>query len=150
VSATAWRRSGWWTKRGGLPLAATDDARAGFRLIDAIVKRGRQDRTALDALPPPKDENDTGLQFAVGVVNLAFGSNEVAARQFKRIIDRTRPSVSVLTAEAPLYYGRALQKMGKTEDSRKAYEQFLGSWKDSDAGLPLLVAAKREYAALGR
>jgi len=56
----------------------------------------------------------------------------------------------VLHVEAPLYYGRALAKLGKIDESRKAYERFLESWKNADAGLPLLVAARKEYAALGR
>jgi hypothetical protein len=60
------------------------------------------------------------------------------------------PSLSPLSAEADLYLGRALAKMGKTDESRKAYERFLDRWKNADAGLPILGAAKREYAALGK
>jgi tetratricopeptide (TPR) repeat protein len=133
-----------------LPLATTEDARTGFREIDAVIKLRRHDRTALDALPAPKDDNDTGLPFIIGVANLEFGDAAVAAEQFKRLADRVRPSQSVLAAEAPLYYGRALAKLGKMDESRKAYERFFESWKNADAGLPLLVAAKKEYAALGR
>jgi tetratricopeptide (TPR) repeat protein len=132
-----------------LPLASTNDARTAFREVDAVIKLRRHDRTALDALPAPKDDNDTGLPFTIGVANLEFGNAAVAAEQFKRIADRVRPSLSVLSVEAPLYYGRALAKLGKVDESRKAYEKFLESWKNADAGLPLLVAAKKEYAALG-
>jgi tetratricopeptide (TPR) repeat protein len=135
---------------GRLPLATSEEARSGFRLIDAILKMRRGDRTALEVLPPPKDDNDTGVPFASGVINLEFGHADAAAQQFKTIIDRRRPSLSILIAEAPLYYGRALAKMGKVDESRKAYERFLESWKNADAGLPLLVAAKGEYAALTR
>jgi tetratricopeptide (TPR) repeat protein len=133
-----------------LPLASGEDIQTDFRLIDSLLKIRRGDRTALDLLPPPKDENDTGLQFVVGVVNLAFGNNEVAAQRFKKLSERSRSSLSSLAVEANMYYGRALAKMGKTDESRKAYEQFLDLWKNADAGLPIIAAAKQEYAALGR
>jgi eukaryotic-like serine/threonine-protein kinase len=133
-----------------LPLATTEDARTGFREVEAVIKLRRHDRTALDGLPAPKDDNDTGLPFTIGVANLEFGNAAAAADQFERLTGRTRPSLSVLAVEAPLYYGRALAKLGKVNESRKAYDQFFESWKDADPGLPLLVAAKKEYAALGR
>ena len=131
------------------PLASSEDARVGLALIDALVKMRKRDRAALATLPTPKDDNDTGLLFAIGVVNLAFDNNDVAAREFSKIAGRPVPSLSPLSAEADLYLGRALAKMGKTAESRKAYERFLDRWKNADAGLPILAAAKREYAALG-
>jgi tetratricopeptide (TPR) repeat protein/predicted Ser/Thr protein kinase len=132
------------------PLASSDDARVGLALIDALVKMRKGDRAALASLPTPKDDNDTGLLFAIGVVNLAFDNNEAAVREFSKIAGRPVPSLSPLSAEADLYLGRALAKMGKTDESRKAYERFLDRWKNADAGLPILAAAKREYAALGK
>jgi eukaryotic-like serine/threonine-protein kinase len=132
-----------------LPLASSDEMQTGFRLIDSLLKMRRHDRTAVDALPPPKDANDTGLQFVVGAVNLAFGNDEVAAGQFKKITDRATPSLSPLSVEARLYHGRALAKMGKLDESRKAYEQFFDAWKNADPGLPILATARKEYSALG-
>ena len=38
--------------------------------------------------------------------------------------------------------------MGKTAESRKAYEEFFEIFKDADAGLPILATARKEYAAL--
>jgi hypothetical protein len=35
-----------------------------------------------------------------------------------------------------------------TASSRKAYQEFLGTWKEADADLPILRAAKQEYAAI--
>jgi hypothetical protein len=32
--------------------------------------------------------------------------------------------------------------------TRKAYQDFLALWKDADADLPILIEAKKEYAAL--
>ena len=37
---------------------------------------------------------------------------------------------------------------GDTAKSKKAYEQFLALWKDGDPDVPLLIEAKKEYAAL--
>jgi tetratricopeptide (TPR) repeat protein len=132
-----------------LPLATADEARIGFRQVDALIRMERGDRTALDVQPAPKDDHDTGRRFMAGFVNLALGNTDAAAQMFKQILDRQRPTLSSLLVETPLYYGRALAKLGKADESRKAYEQFFDSWKNADAGLPLLAAAKKEYAALG-
>jgi len=34
--------------------------------------------------------------------------------------------------------------------AKKAYEEFLASWKDADPGVPVLQAARTEYAQLTR
>jgi hypothetical protein len=39
-------------------------------------------------------------------------------------------------------------KLGDTAAARRLYEDAFADWKDADADLPLLVAAKQEYAAL--
>jgi eukaryotic-like serine/threonine-protein kinase len=126
--------------------ASIDDIQIGLRLVDAIIAWRRGDRGAIEAMPTPKDDNDQGLIFSIGVANLEQGNAEAAARRFKQVVDRKAPSISTLTALAPLYYGRALTKLGKTEESRKAYDQFLDLWKNADTTLPILVAAKQEYA----
>ena len=54
----------------------------------------------------------------------------------------------MLYALSPLYYGRALAKLGKTDESRAAYDRFFETFKNADASLPVLVAAKREYSRL--
>jgi hypothetical protein len=37
---------------------------------------------------------------------------------------------------------------GDKANAKKAYEAFLLTWKDADPDLPMLVAGKKEYAAL--
>ena len=83
-----------------------------------------------------------------GVVQLADGRAEAAAARFKEILDRKQLTIHPLKPIAALYYGRALAKMGKVEESRHAYEQFFEGWKKADADLPLIVDAKKEYARL--
>ena len=38
--------------------------------------------------------------------------------------------------------------MGGKANAKKAYQDFLTTWKDADADLPMVMAAKKEYAAL--
>jgi len=50
--------------------------------------------------------------------------------------------------QAQLGLARAYAMSGDKADAKKAYEAFFLTWKDADADLPMLVAAKKEYAAL--
>lgn len=47
-----------------------------------------------------------------------------------------------------LYLARAYAMEGDAAKARAAYQDFFVIWKDADAGLPLLAAAKAEYAKL--
>ena len=49
---------------------------------------------------------------------------------------------------AQLGLARAYAMGGDKANAKKAYEAFFGTWKDADSDLPMLVAAKKEYAAL--
>lgn len=49
---------------------------------------------------------------------------------------------------ARLYLARAYAMEGDTAKTRAAYQDFLVMWKDADADIPLLTAAKSEYAKL--
>ncbi len=51
-------------------------------------------------------------------------------------------------AQAQLGLARAYAMGGDKLNAKKAYDAFFLTWKDADADLPLLVAAKKEYAAL--
>ena len=37
---------------------------------------------------------------------------------------------------------------GDKANAKKAYDAFLQTWKDADSDLPMLIAAKKEYAIL--
>jgi serine/threonine protein kinase/tetratricopeptide (TPR) repeat protein len=49
---------------------------------------------------------------------------------------------------AQLYLARAYAMEGDNTKARAAYQDFFATWKDADPDLPLLVAAKAEYAKL--
>ncbi len=51
-------------------------------------------------------------------------------------------------AQAQLGLARAYAMGGDKAGAKKAYEAFFVTWKDADADLPMLVASKKEYAAL--
>ena len=49
---------------------------------------------------------------------------------------------------ATIWLARVRGKLGDTAGARRAYQAALAAWKAADADLPLLVEAKKEYAAL--
>jgi hypothetical protein len=51
-------------------------------------------------------------------------------------------------AQAQLGLARAYVMAGDKTNAKKAYEAFFLTWKDADPDLPMLVAGKKEYAAL--
>jgi hypothetical protein len=51
-------------------------------------------------------------------------------------------------AQAQLGLARAYAMAGDKANAKKAYEAFFLTWKDADPDLPMLVAGKKEYAAL--
>ena len=51
-------------------------------------------------------------------------------------------------AQAQLGVARAYAMGGDKANAKKAYEAFFNAWKEADPDLPMLVAAKKEYAAL--
>jgi serine/threonine protein kinase/tetratricopeptide (TPR) repeat protein len=50
--------------------------------------------------------------------------------------------------QAQLGLARAYAMGGDKANAKKAYEAFFVTWKDADADLPMLVAAKKEYGTL--
>jgi eukaryotic-like serine/threonine-protein kinase len=51
-------------------------------------------------------------------------------------------------ALAHLQLGRAYALQGDTAKARAAYQDFFNLWKDADADIPVLIAAKAEFAKL--
>ena len=55
---------------------------------------------------------------------------------------------SPIAALAHLALGRAYTMQGDNAKAKGAYQDFLTLWKDADPDIPILVAAKSEYAKL--
>jgi eukaryotic-like serine/threonine-protein kinase len=72
-----------------------------------------------------------------------------AAAEFEKFIDHRGVVVNCpLGALARLGLGRAYALQGDTVKANAAYQDFLRLWKDADPNIPILVAAKSEYAKL--
>jgi Flp pilus assembly protein TadD len=106
-----------------LPGASNEDAQRGVTLVNALIRLRQGEKNAIEAIPAPKDDNDIGVIFTLGVTNLAQGNAEAAAQQFRKIAERRAPTTSSLKPLGSLYYGRALAKLGKTDESRNAYDE---------------------------
>ena len=87
--------------------------------------------------------------YVRGRVYLAAGEGTEAAAEFQKVI--VHPGVvgnEPIGALAHLGLARAYAIQGDTAKARAAYQDFLTLWKDADADIPVLVAAKSEYAKL--
>ncbi len=74
--------------------------------------------------------------------------NEAAA-EFQKLPDhRGIVGASTQGALAHLQLGRAYALAGDNAKARTSYQDFLALWKDADPNIPILIAAKSEYAKL--
>jgi eukaryotic-like serine/threonine-protein kinase len=79
----------------------------------------------------------------------AAGEGAEAAREYQKILDHRGVVVNgPIGALAHLGLGRAYALQGDTVKARVAYQDFFALWKDADPDVPVLVAAKAEYAKL--
>jgi hypothetical protein len=81
--------------------------------------------------------------------SLAAHQGKEAAAEFQKIIDH--PGVVMndpIGALAHLQIGRAYAMQGDTAKAKAAYQDFLTLWKDADPDIPILIAARAEYAKL--
>jgi len=104
-----------------------------------------------DAEPAkPYDTNYPG-SYVQGLAYLQLHDASHALSAFQAA---TRANSGMLLSVAPyraqvlLGLARAYAMGGDKASAKKAYEAFFATWKDADADLPMLVAAKKEYATL--
>jgi eukaryotic-like serine/threonine-protein kinase len=75
--------------------------------------------------------------------------SSAAVAEFQKILDHRGLLWNCVTGPlAHLGLARAYALQGNTAKARAAYQDFLTLWKDADADIPVLVAAKSEYAKL--
>jgi serine/threonine protein kinase/Tfp pilus assembly protein PilF len=87
--------------------------------------------------------------YVRGEVYLLLHQGREAAAEFQKFVEHRGVAVnSPMAALARLQLGRAYAIQGDTVQSRAAYQDFLELWKDADPNIPILVAAKSEYAKL--
>ena len=80
---------------------------------------------------------------------LMLHDGNAAAAEFQKFIDH-RGLVANFPwgALARLGLARAYAMQGNTAKAKAAYQDFLTLWKDADPDIPILIAAKAEYAKL--
>jgi serine/threonine protein kinase/tetratricopeptide (TPR) repeat protein len=87
--------------------------------------------------------------FVRGQAYLLLHQGKEAAAEFQKLLDhRTMLGNSPFASLAHLNLGRAYAVSGDTAKARAAYQDFFSLWKDADLDIPILLAAKSEYAKL--
>jgi DNA-binding winged helix-turn-helix (wHTH) protein/Flp pilus assembly protein TadD len=87
--------------------------------------------------------------YVRGEAYRAAGQGSEAAAEFHKILDHHSIVVNEpIGALAHLQVGRAYAMQGDTAKAKAAYQDFLTLWKDADADIPILIAAKAEYSKL--
>jgi eukaryotic-like serine/threonine-protein kinase len=158
----------------GLAFASAGDATRTRTLADGLAKRFPEDTIVqFNYLPTMHAQlalngNDSSkaievLQAAVpyelgtggrlypvymrGEAYLVAHQGGEAAAEFQKIIDHRGIVLNEpIGALAHLQIGRAYAMQGDTAKAKEAYQDFLTLWKDADPNIPILIAAKAEYA----
>ena len=85
-----------------------------------------------------------------GEAYLRSGQGQQAVAEYNKILDHPGIMLNFVTgALAHLQLARAQAMSGDHETARKSYQVFFSLWKDADADIPILKAAKAEYQKLG-
>ena len=80
---------------------------------------------------------------------LSAQQGQLAAAEFQKILDHRGLLWNCATgALAHLGLARAYALSGDTVKAKSAYQDFVALWKDADPDIPILIAAKSEYAKL--
>ena len=124
---------------------------AAARASEALARRDFDG--ALEALRPMDllTRPPASMSFLRGEALLGAGQPAAAAAAFRDALEnRFADEPSSLTAAAHVGLARALRASGDDSGARRAYQDAFALLKDADAGLPLLAAAQKEYAAMGQ
>jgi tetratricopeptide (TPR) repeat protein len=122
------------------------------------LQRGRPARVVeLLACASPYERAYPEAVYLRGMAYLRLRKGPEAAAEFQKILDHKGTSWAS-TWRFPnwgLYYSisyvglaRASVLAGDTARARKAFQDFFALWKDADQNLPILIEAKKDYAAL--
>jgi eukaryotic-like serine/threonine-protein kinase len=124
--------------------------------LELDANNSAQALVALEAAAPYELAIPPQLQFGTmypvyirGQAQLAAHNGAAAATEFQKFLDH--PGVTLnypLGALAHLGLARAYALQGETAKAKAAYDDFFALWKDADPDIPILVAAKSEYAKL--
>jgi eukaryotic-like serine/threonine-protein kinase len=124
-------------------------------VIRAALEIGRNNPAkAVEILQPVVPFDLANQRFMLstyqrGRAYLALHKGSEAAAEFQKIVDHPGVALNSITgALAKLGLARAFAVEGDSAKARVAYQDFFALWKDADPGIPILLAAKSEYAKL--
>jgi len=87
--------------------------------------------------------------YVRGQAYLLLRQGSAAAAEFQKFLDYRSVVVNCpLGALARLGLARSYALQGDSTKAKAAYQDFLTLWKDADPDIPILIAAKAEYAKL--
>jgi serine/threonine protein kinase/Flp pilus assembly protein TadD len=109
---------------------------------------------AIDAAEPAKPyDANFPASYLQGLAYLQLRDASQAQTAFQSAMQF--PGSSLLNWGVPTYHAlaqlgvaRAYVMSGDKVNAKKAYDAFFATWKNADVDLPMLAAAKKEYAAL--
>ena len=89
------------------------------------------------------------ILYVRGLAYLQLHDGAKAAGEFQKILDhRGVNPIHGIYSLGLLGLGRAYALQNDTAKARTAYQDFFAMWKDADPEVPVLLAAKAEYAKL--
>ncbi len=119
----------------------------------AALTRGHPAQ-AIDLLRMTAPYDGTAESWPIYLRALALlrtGKGEAARAEFEKVLQH--PGWTFWPPLGPLSHlgrARAAAMIGDVDTASRAYEDLFALWRDADADLPVLVAARREYAQLLR
>ena len=121
--------------------------------IKAAIELRKNNAEAALALLEPTRRYEAAAAFSSqtlrSMVYLKMGQGAQAADVARKILDhRGQSPLSTLWPLAHLALARASAIQGDREQARKSYQDFFALWKDADADIPILIAAKKEFEKL--
>nr|MBA3268959.1 tetratricopeptide repeat protein [Acidobacteriota bacterium] len=116
----------------------------------AALAQGRSAEAYELGIANGMEPSQRDTMFVAGVAALRIQRWDEAVKLFDTLAGLGgRRSLSPMPAIIRIMLGRAHAGAGRAAAARTAYEEAFEIWKAADAGLPLLVEARNEYARLG-
>ncbi len=121
-------------------------------LVRALLAlQGHKPAEAVELLEParPYQLRDYRVPYLRAEAETEQGRLDAAEGDYRLILsNRGVDPIAPVYSLAHLKLARVLAKHGRTAEARAQYKAFFDAWKDADADLPLLAAAKQEFGAM--
>jgi Flp pilus assembly protein TadD len=104
---------------------------------------------AIDLLRPVAqyERGRPEVVYVRGLSYLRARSGGAAAAEFQKLVDRKGANWGPFFPSSYVGLARSAALAGDSAKARKAYEDFFALWKDADVDVPILLEARKEYAA---